>query len=234
MRSLFIQIAGACVLAALLTLGCDTGKDDTAPTDSDADADADADSDTDADADTDADTDADADADSDSDSDADADSDSDSDTDADSDADADADADTDADTDPCPEIAIDLREAPSAAMGTSWTDHDILLALMDDGGYDGSFDPDTGCLVLSPGMVFVWFRSLSDECKPTRVEADLVSYCGAGCTTLDGFSEVSGALVASDESEGGGEETLVIEHSDAFNSAHLSTDDALICEIRVQ
>jgi hypothetical protein len=206
MRPCVTRIAGHCCLVALLALGCNTDEDDTGPADSETDADTDVDADTDAD----------------------------SDADTDADSDADTDADSDADTDPCPEITIDLRKAPSAELGTSWIDQDVQLSLMDNDGYEGSFDTTTGCLILSPGMVFLWFHSLSEECKPTRVEADLVSPCEAGCTTLYGFSDVSGAMVASDENGGGGWETLVIEHTDTFNSAHLLTDDALICEIRVQ
>jgi hypothetical protein len=79
-------------------------------------------------------------------------------------------------------------------------------------------------------MIFIWLISLEQTIH--TVEVDVTSDCAPGDTTVDGF--ISGPMVDQALSTATGvEETLVIEWADGFNSVHVTSDNGLVCEVRL-
>ncbi len=157
--------------------------------------------------------------------DGDADTDTDADGDTDADADADADADSDADTDNgCDGKVVSMSGAPAELnAGTSWSTGGVHFTMADGWGMR------EGSCAFFGGVLEADFSGL--ECDVTRVEWDVVDWCGAGCLELTGWNGAT-QLGQDANSKTGSSETLSVS-GQGLDAAEIDGLEAEACELRL-
>ncbi len=151
--------------------------------------------------------------------------DADADTDADADGDTDADADADADTDNgCDGMAVSMAGAPASLTGgTTWTTAGVTFTMVDGWG------ERAGECAFFGGVLEADFSGLG--CTVSRVEWDIVDWCGAGCSTLTGWRG-SSQVAQDSNSDTGSSETLQVS-GQGLDAADVDGLEGEACELRL-
>ena len=149
--------------------------------------------------------------------------DGDADTDADADGDTDADSDTDTDNG-CDGKVVSMSGAPAELnAGTSWTTAGVSFTMADGWGMR------EGDCAFFGGVLAADFSGLN--CDVSRIEWDVVDWCGAGCLELTGWNGAT-QLDRDANSSTGSSETLSVS-GQGLDAAEFDGLEAEACELRL-
>jgi len=146
----------------------------------------------------------------------------DTDTDTDTDIDTDIDTDTDADLG-CNGLVVPMTSAPANPdVDDSWTEQGVAFS-----ANEGWFERAGSCLFI--GGFEADFSGL--DCEVTRVEWDVVDWCGEDCTVVRGYSDGSSVDEGRNDEAAGDHQDLVVEWAEGLDQVTIFSYEAEACEL---